>query len=366
MVYNKKEKGKERERKGWVGCLTERRFCWFSNDEKVGGHIEKNFEFFSSVMLNVHRATDLMFSREYELEEARSFSRKLLEKYASEGNGERSFLKTMIKHELSVPRIARLDHLEHRMWIEDKDINSLWAGKTSFHRWDGKSLNGHCKAIFGILDDLEKEIAAKHLHSQGSDITNHLQHLGYETFVSWLVEAKWSRSQCVPSMEEYLAIGMTSVAHTIVLPLSCFLTPSIRNHQLQPNQYETPTKLLMFITRLSNDIQRYQEEEEQGKLNTVLLYLNENPKADIEDSIAYVKGMLETKKKELLQHAVIDGLSDLPKHCKQLHLSCLKVFAMFFHSSNRCDKEDTEMLKGIQQAICSPLLVGRTSKVLTN
>ncbi|GLT82993.1 hypothetical protein SLE2022_013080 [Rubroshorea leprosula] len=422
-------------------------------------------------MLNVHRATDLMFLGEYELEEARSFSRKLLEKYVSMGNGERSFLKTMIKHELSVPWIARLDHLEHRMWVEDKDMNALWAGKTSFHRlssfrneklkklavrdyefrqsiyrteleeltrwsrkwglvnlgfarekttycyfalaacvslpynsalrmmvaksailitiaddffdshgslhdlktlisairrWDGKSLNGHCKTIFDVLDDLVKEIAAKHLHSQGSDITNHLQHLWYETFISWLVEAQWSRSQCVPSMEEYLAIGMTSIAaHTLVLPISCFLTPSIPNHKLQRNQYETLTKLLMLITRLLNDIQSYRKEEEQGKLNTVLLYLKENPEADIEDSIAYVKGMLETKKKELLQHAFIDGFSDLPKHCKQLHLSCLKVFAMFFHSSNRYDKEDTGMLKDIQQAIYCPLHVGRTSKVLT-
>ena len=31
-------------------------------------------------MLNVYRATDLMFPGEYELEEARSFSRKVLEK----------------------------------------------------------------------------------------------------------------------------------------------------------------------------------------------------------------------------------------------------------------------------------------------
>ncbi|GKV18640.1 hypothetical protein SLEP1_g28989 [Rubroshorea leprosula] len=451
--------------------VSPRSFCWFSNDEKVQDHIEKNFEFFSSVMLNIHRATDLIFPGEYELEKARSFSRKLLEKYVSVGNGERSFLKTMIKHELSVPWIARLDHLEHRMWVEDKDMNAFWAGKTSFHRlpsfrneklkklaakdyefrqsiyrteleeltrwsrkwglvnlgfarekttycyfaiaacislpynsalrmmvaksailitiaddffdshgslhdlntlisaiqrWDGKSLNGHCKTIFDVLDDLVKEIAAKHLHSQGSDITNHLQHLWYETFVSWLVEAQWSRSQCVPSMEEYLEIGMTSIAaHTLVLPISCFLTPSIPDHTLQPNQYETLTKLLMLITRLLNDIQSYQKEEEQGKLNTVLLYLKENPEADIEDSIAYVKGMLETKKKELLQHTFIDGFSDLPKHCKQLHLSCLKVFAMFFHSSNRYDKEDTKMLKDIQQAIYSPLHVGRTSKVLT-
>lgn len=45
--------------------------------------IENNPEYFSSVILNVYRATDLMFSGEYELEEARSFSKKLLEKSIS-------------------------------------------------------------------------------------------------------------------------------------------------------------------------------------------------------------------------------------------------------------------------------------------
>ena len=33
-----------------------------------------------SAMFNVYRATDLMFSGEYELKEARGFARKLLEK----------------------------------------------------------------------------------------------------------------------------------------------------------------------------------------------------------------------------------------------------------------------------------------------
>ncbi|GLT77211.1 hypothetical protein SLA2020_488190 [Shorea laevis] len=445
-------------------------FCWFLNEKKFQDHIEKNYEFFSSVMLNVHRATDLMFPGEYELEEARSFSRKLLEKSVSIGNGDWSFLKK-IEHELSVPWITRLDHLEHRIWIEDKDMNALWVRKTSFHRlssfqneklkklatadyelrqsiyrielkeltrwfkkwglvdlgfarektiycyfaiaacnslaydsvvrmmvaksailitiaddffdshgslhdlntlisaiqrWDGKNLYGHCKTIFDVLDDLVKEIAAKHLLSHGSDITNHLQRIWYETFDSWLVEAKWSRNHHVASMEEYLTTGMTSVgAHTMVLPTSCLLTPSLPNHKLQPNKYETLTKLLMLTTRLLNDSQGYQREEEQGKLNIVLLYLKENPGADIKDSIAYVKGILERKQKELLQHALIDGISDLPKQCKHLHLSCLKVFGMFYHASNRFDSEDTKIVKDIQQAIYNPIDVGRTSKVLT-
>lgn len=38
-------------------------------------------------MLNVYRATDLMFAEEYELQEARSFARKSLEKTMATGNG---------------------------------------------------------------------------------------------------------------------------------------------------------------------------------------------------------------------------------------------------------------------------------------
>lgn len=65
--------------------------------------------------------------------------------------------------------------------------------------------------------------------------------------------------------------------------------------------------------------------------------------------------MVEKKKKELVEHVLMDthGL-DLPKPCKHLHLSCLKVFQMFFNSSNRYDS-DTEMLDDINKAIYVPL-----------
>ena len=59
------------------------RFCWFLHQEDIKDHIKNNSEHLSSVLLNVYRATDLMFSGEYDLEEARSFSRNLLEKSIS-------------------------------------------------------------------------------------------------------------------------------------------------------------------------------------------------------------------------------------------------------------------------------------------
>lgn len=100
-----------------------------------------------------------------------------------------------------------------------------------------------------------------------------------------------------------------------------------------------------------------QKEIEDGKMNYVLLYMKENPEADINDSIAFVRDLLDKKRKELLKHVLTDGLSDLPEASRHLHLSCMKVFQMFFNSSNRYDS-NTEMLQDIQKAIYIPPDIG--------
>jgi hypothetical protein len=102
-----------------------------------------------------------------------------------------------------------------------------------------------------------------------------------------------------------------------------------------------------------------QKEKDEGKVNSVLLYLKENPEAGIEDSIAFVREILDEKKKEFLQNVLMDGFCDLPKPCKHLHLSCLKVFQMFFNSTNRYDS-NTEMLQDINKAFYLPLEVGNS------
>ncbi|KAI8000000.1 (E,E)-geranyllinalool synthase [Camellia lanceoleosa] len=445
--------------------VTPRSFCWFLYQEDIMVHMEQNSEYFASVLYNVYRATDLMFSGEFELQQARLFSSKLLEKVLTLKNENDNLailpnFHRVIEHELGLPWIARLDHLDHRMWIEVNKVDTLWIGKACFYRlscmhndklmqlavenyefrrsiyrneldelkrwskewglgdmgfgrekttycyfavasstslphnsvarmivaksailvtvaddffdmegslndlqnltlavqrWDGKGLSGHGKIIFCALDNFVSDIAAKHLHQKGSDIMENLQDMWRETFVSWMTETMWSKSGYLPSMDEYIETGMTSIAtNVIALPASCFLNPSLPNYKLKPTQYETITELLMASARLLNDIQSYQKEIAVGKKNLVMLYLNENPQADMENSIAYVKEMLDEKKKELLKHALIDGFNDLPKPCKHFHLSCLKVFQMFFNSNNIYDST-ADLLHDIKKAIYSPL-----------
>ncbi|KAE9591757.1 putative alpha-farnesene synthase [Lupinus albus] len=376
-------------------------FCWFLYDDKIRDQIEKDYEEFSSAILHVYRASNLGFREEYELDEARSFSRKFLEKFISAGNRD----KKQIEQELNIPWFARLDHLDHRMWIEEKEANVLWKGKASYNRishhynyellqlaiqnfefkqsifkneldelkrssifvyffkfksmkfvlilniyldtymigicgvmiyiyrwteewgmsnmgfgrekttycyfavaasttfiphdsyirmlvaksgiiitvaddffdmigssselealtyavgrWDSKGLSSHSKTIFDALDNLVSEVNGRYLLQEGTtDISSSLQDLWYETFLAWLIEAKWSKNGHTPSMDCYMKTSMTSIAtHNMVLPASCFLKPIFPKEKLRPIQYEPLTELLMILSRLLNDVLSYQ------------------------------------------------------------------------------------------------------------
>ncbi|XP_019085664.1 PREDICTED: (E,E)-geranyllinalool synthase-like, partial [Camelina sativa] len=441
--------------------ISPRRFCWFMKDQEIRCNLERNIDSFLPIILSVYRATDLMFPGEYELEEAREYTWSLLEK-------RRSIDERMIMHELSTPWIARLRHLDHRMWIEDKNSNVLSSGKASFLRlhssysnkviylaarnfefqqakyrgeleeltmwvkkwglsdigfgrekttycyfatvtslpyeyaiklsklaaksailitvaddffdeegslndlealtkavlrWEGEELKGYGKIIFKALDDIVSETADTCRKHHGTDIIVYLRNIWGETFESWLREAEWSKKGHTPPMEEYIRNGMISIAaHTVALSMSYLIEPSFPQDKLKPGNYDYMTTLLMIIPRLLNDLQSYQKEREQGKINSVLLHLKNHPDLEIEDSIAHIEKIIDSKRKELLEHVLVDGLSDLPKPCKEIHLSCCKVFEMFFNKKNRYDS-DTEMLQDIKKALYDPVNVYEQSEI---
>lgn len=76
-----------------------------------------------------------------------------------------------------------------------------------------------------------------------------------------MMESLWSRTSNLPSMDEYLEVGMISIgAHILVLHAASLGCPTLPSQILGPinGEYENITKLLMATTRLLNDIQSYQ------------------------------------------------------------------------------------------------------------
>lgn len=94
----------------------------------------------------------------------------------------------------------------------------------------------------------------------------------------------------------------------------------------------------------------------------MLLHTKNHSAVEIEDSIAHIEKIIESKRKEFLEHVLVEGLSDLPKPCKEIHMSCCRVFEMFFNKHNRYDS-DTEMIQDIKKALYDPVNVNKLSEM---
>ncbi|THG16576.1 hypothetical protein TEA_017357 [Camellia sinensis var. sinensis] len=363
--------------------VTPRSFCWFLYQEDIMVHMEQNSEYFASALYNVNRATDLMFSGEFELEQARLFSSKLLEKVLALKNETDNLailpnFHRVIEHELGLPWIARLDHLDHRMWIEENKVDTLWIGKACFYRLS-------CKH-----NDKLMQLAVENYEFRQSIYRNELDELkrwSKEWGLSDMGFGREKTTYCYFAVASSTSLPHNSIARMIVAKSAILVTVAddffdmegslndLQNLTLAVQRWDGKGlsghgKIIFcaldnFVSDIAakhlhqkgSDIMENLQDMKEiavGKKNLVMLYLNENPLADMEKSIAYVKEMLDEKKKELLKHALIDGFNDLPKPCKHFHLSCLKVFQMFFNSNNVYDST-ADLLHDIKKAIYIPL-----------
>lgn len=81
----------------------------------------------------------------------------------------------------------------------------------------------------------------------------------YETLVSWLKEATWSRRRYAPSIDDYIKTSMVSIAvHTMILPACYLINPGLVLHRMRHSKTDVITRLLMISARLLNDMQSYE------------------------------------------------------------------------------------------------------------
>ncbi|GFY91840.1 hypothetical protein Acr_08g0002360 [Actinidia rufa] len=330
--------------------VTPRNFCWFLCHEDIVVRIERNFECFMSAMYNVYRATDLIFPGEYELEKARLFSRKLLEKSMTLKSVNDNLVifpnfRRVIEHELSLPWIARLDHLDHRIWIEENKTDTLWIGKASFYRWSkdwglsdmgfGREKTTYCYFAIASSTNLPHDSIARMIVAKSAILVT----VADDFFdMEGCLNDLQTLTQAV---QRWDGEGLSGHAKIIFLALDNLVSEVAKNH----------------LRHQGNDITknlRDMKELEVGKKNFVVLHLKENPHGGIKNSIAYVRELLNEMKKEFLEHAFMDGGNDLPKSFRHFHLSILRVFHMFFNSSNLFDSNN-ELLHDIKKAIYAPI-----------
>ncbi|PON80600.1 S-linalool synthase [Parasponia andersonii] len=352
---------------------------------------QKDHEAFLCDMYNLHRATDVTFSGKSQLEAARALSKKILQNETMVGTSENNSVFAMpnlqgqIKDDIYHPWLARLDHLEHRKFIE-RNI------QTRISPLEGPKLATYYRLSSCLRNSTLQQLAIQNFMLRQSKFRNELKNL-----------QRWSKRFGLTSIgfaREKTAYCYFAVAATIpLLPLSDVRLTLVKSACLVTvaDDFFDAGGSLEELKRLTTAVQRWEpkdlsghsktifnalenlideishnfsdknrndkktclqdlREKEEGKPNLVLLYMKENPEMGIEDSISVIQKILEEKKKEFLELVLVRDKSDnMPEACKELHLSCLKAFQMFYGSSNAFDST-TELLADINKAIYEPLL----------
>ncbi|KAG6419087.1 hypothetical protein SASPL_121296 [Salvia splendens] len=332
----------------WIGKASFYRFSCLENT-KLRQLAVENFEFMQSIYMR-------------ELEELKGWAKKW--RLSEMGFGREKTVYTyfaiascsLFPHNsvmrMIIAKAAIIVTVADDFYDMEGSLPDLEILTDAVQRWEGNGLGGHSKTIFEAVDEFVNDFVTICEPQEGSTVVPKLQQLWRDCFMSWMVERRWSLTGYTPCMDEYLETGMLSIAaHTIALPA----TPNFFNPNANPLQYQNITKLLMAIARLSNDMQSYQKEVVDGKMNMVMLHWQQNPESGIEESVAHVREMLELKKKELVQLVFSDRFEqEMSKSCKQTHLYCMKVFEMFFNSANLFDSE-TALMQDINKSIYLPI-----------
>ncbi|XP_047083565.1 ent-kaur-16-ene synthase, chloroplastic-like [Lolium rigidum] len=207
------------------------------------------------------------------------------------------------------------------------------------------------RAIYATVNQLAVVASA----AQNRDVRKHLIEVWIYTLKSMMTEAEWTRVQYVPTIDEYMTNAKFSYAlGPIVLPSLYFLGQELSMCVVEDQEYDELFSLMSTCCRLLNDIQGFEREGKQGKVNSVSLYVldsggslsTEAAKKAIHDSIALCR-------RDLLKLVLMED-SVVPRPCKELFWKMCKINHLFYSQTDGYSSPE-EMISTVNAVIYEPL-----------
>ncbi|CAN1297574.1 Ent-kaur-16-ene synthase, chloroplastic [Linum perenne] len=210
-----------------------------------------------------------------------------------------------------------------------------------FERWDvngprGEFCSEEVKTFYWALHIAICETVENAYACQGRSIMDHVVELWVDVLRTMLEEAEWSRTNTLPSLDEYMRNGYISFAlGPIVLPSLYMVGPQLSEEVAKGPEVHRLFKLMSTCGRLLNDCRSFQREAEEGISNAVSLRMSQGIET-AEEAIEEIKELIDEQTKELLM-LVLDerDVSRVPKECRELFWKMNKVLHLVYK------KEDT-------------------------
>ncbi|KAG0499507.1 hypothetical protein HPP92_004198 [Vanilla planifolia] len=277
-----------------------------------------------------------------------------------------------VDYALRNPLYATLERLEHKRNIEQYNLDSRMLLKTSYvlhiakelqylERWHDDSercCSANVKIIFSALYNTINELGEKASLIQKRDVTDHLIRIWLDMMKAMMKETKWLKNDTVPMIDEYMTNAIPSFAlGTIILPSIYFVGPEVSEETIESSEYNMLFELVSRLGRLLNDIQGFERDRAEGKLNSIsLLVLHSNTSISEEEAKKQTRCVIDSIRGELLGLVLQEG-GMVPKACKELFWKMSKILHLFYKSTDGFSSPK-EMVDAVHAVVHEPLKVG--------
>ncbi|CAM0902728.1 unnamed protein product [Alopecurus aequalis] len=209
--------------------------------------------------------------------------------------------------------------------------------------------------VFSAIYSSVNQLGAKASVVQGRDVTEHLVEIWQDLLRNMMTEVEWRETRYVPTPEEYMNNAVVTFAlGPIVLPALYFVGPKIMESVVRDAEYVELFRLMSTCGRLLNDVQTYEREYSEGKLNSVsLLVLHNDGSLTIPEARRELQKPIDTCKRDLLR-LVLREDSVVPRPCKELFWNMCKT-CYFFYSQGDAFSSPEEKTGAVNAVIHEPL-----------
>ncbi|XP_044967660.1 acyclic sesquiterpene synthase-like isoform X1 [Hordeum vulgare subsp. vulgare] len=193
----------------------------------------------------------------------------------------------------------------------------------------------HVEIVFSAIYSSVNQLGAKASAVQGRNVTKHFVDIWQDLLRNMMTEVEWRETRYIPRPEEYMENAVVTFAlGPVVLPALYFIGPKITEYTVGDTEYKELFRLMSTCGRLLNDVQTYEREYMDGKINSVsLLVHHSGGSMTIPEAREELQEPIENCRRDLLR-LVLKQDSAVPRQCKELFWKMCKTCYFFYYKGD--------------------------------
>eukprot|EP01018_Ginkgo_biloba_P004093 Gb_39995 [translate_table: standard] len=264
---------------------------------------------------------------------------------------------------LAFTKVACLQTVLDDMYDTYGTLDELKLFTEAVRRWDlsfVETLPDYMKLCYKVFYDIVHEVAWESEKAQGRELLGFFREAWEDYLGGYMEEAEWLAAEHVPTLEEYIRNGITSIGQRVLLLSGVFLMGQLlpENILQQVDLPGHPDKLIelnCIISRLSDDTKTFQAEKARGELaSSIECYMKDHRGSTEEEALNHLYAILDPAIKELTRQ-FLNPHDNVPLPCKKMLFDETRVTMVIFRDGDGFGVSKKEVKDYIKETLIQPL-----------